>query len=365
MINNKFLHYKTLQGFEDALNTYGSDLDDKIVFIKDKALIWTHGTYYGVVQGAETIIDKKLSDLSTNPVQNKEITININNLYELCRENSSDIEQLTRAFNADVDDTVKRFNDISDFIESISDTSDGAAILAAIQQSIHDEQDRALEAEKSLQARTTNVENSIVNILNKLSEISIPSYSAATSTKNGLMTSQMYNDLYKSVNDIKSLFADIEDINNTIGNIETVIADDGKLQEVINQYNAIVDFLESIDFSGGGEDSSQGEQLLSQIITEIESLKTNLQTLNTSLQNEIDRATRAENLLEDRIQILEDRPSSGGSIGDNIRHIILEQEEYEALDSYEDNAIYFVLEPAKKWTFGGTFPVYFSTASTR
>jgi hypothetical protein len=66
----------------------------------------------------------------------------------------------------------------------------------------------------------------------------------------------MYNDLYKSVNDIKSLFADIEDINNTIGNIETVIADDGKLQEVINQYNAIVDFLESIDFSGGGEDSS-------------------------------------------------------------------------------------------------------------
>jgi hypothetical protein len=66
----------------------------------------------------------------------------------------------------------------------------------------------------------------------------------------------MYNDLYKSVNDIKSLSADIEDINNTIGNIETVIADDGKLQEVINQYNSIVDFLESIDFSGGGEDSS-------------------------------------------------------------------------------------------------------------
>ena len=46
MIDDRFLHYKTLQGFQADLSLYGDALNDKIVFIKDKALIWTHGQYY-------------------------------------------------------------------------------------------------------------------------------------------------------------------------------------------------------------------------------------------------------------------------------------------------------------------------------
>ena len=43
-------------------------------------------------------------------------------------------------------------------------------------------------------------------------------------------------------------------------------------------------------------------------------------------------------------------------------HIILEQSTYEALTSYEDNTLYFVLEPRENinWTFGGTFPITFT-----
>lgn len=45
--------------------------------------------------------------------------------------------------------------------------------------------------------------------------------------------------------------------------------------------------------------------------------------------------------------------------GDGVNHIFTTLEEYQALTSYQDNAIYFILEPEVKtnWTFGGTFPV--------
>lgn len=46
MIDNKFLHYKTLNGFKTAL-TAGNIDDKSIAFIQDVGLIWTHDTYYG------------------------------------------------------------------------------------------------------------------------------------------------------------------------------------------------------------------------------------------------------------------------------------------------------------------------------
>ena len=44
-INKRFLHFKTLSAFEEALS---QDLirNDSIAFIADKELIWTHGEYY-------------------------------------------------------------------------------------------------------------------------------------------------------------------------------------------------------------------------------------------------------------------------------------------------------------------------------
>lgn len=43
MINNRFLFYKTINGFERDKSEIPQD---SIVFIKEPAIIWTHGTYY-------------------------------------------------------------------------------------------------------------------------------------------------------------------------------------------------------------------------------------------------------------------------------------------------------------------------------
>lgn len=44
-INKRFLHFKTLNAFQQALSQ-GIIRDDSIAFIKDAELIWTHGEYY-------------------------------------------------------------------------------------------------------------------------------------------------------------------------------------------------------------------------------------------------------------------------------------------------------------------------------
>lgn len=51
---------------------------------------------------------------------------------------------------------------------------------------------------------------------------------------------------------------------------------------------------------------------------------------------------------------------SGTATGSN--NVVLEESEYNALSRYEDNVIYFVLEPQEQtnWTFGGTFPITFT-----
>lgn len=45
---------------------------------------------------------------------------------------------------------------------------------------------------------------------------------------------------------------------------------------------------------------------------------------------------------------------------DEVKHIFLTLEEYQALEQYQDNTIYFILEPKKTWTFGSTFPIVFT-----
>ena len=52
-INKRFLHFKTLNAFEEALSQ-DRVLDDSIAFIADARLIWTHGEYYADKPADET-----------------------------------------------------------------------------------------------------------------------------------------------------------------------------------------------------------------------------------------------------------------------------------------------------------------------
>lgn len=60
-------------------------------------------------------------------------------------------------------------------------------------------------------------------------------------------------------------------------------------------------------------------------------------------------------------------PGNGGGSSNSscdcssqIKNVILNQDQYDALTTYEPNTIYFILKPTQQWTFGGTFPVTFS-----
>lgn len=80
----------------------------------------------------------------------------------------------------------------------------------------------------------------------------------------------------------------------------------------------------------------------------------NISTNSDSI-SDIDDAIRN---IEQEIERLKGQSPSSPTTSDGIKHIILEEVEYEALTEYEDNAIYFVLEPVKKgWVLGNTLPI--------
>lgn len=66
MIKVPFLHYKTLQGFKVDLTKYGTEsLADKIVFIDDENLIWTHNNYYGASASQIAELKRKIDDIGS------------------------------------------------------------------------------------------------------------------------------------------------------------------------------------------------------------------------------------------------------------------------------------------------------------
>lgn len=65
-MNNMMLHYKTYNAFKRDLDA-GLIKDQSVVYIKDKRIIYTHGTEYNGSVGSgsdiDVITDKDLSDM--------------------------------------------------------------------------------------------------------------------------------------------------------------------------------------------------------------------------------------------------------------------------------------------------------------
>lgn len=133
----------------------------------------------------------------------------------------------------------------------------------------------------------------------------------------------------------------LSDIETRLRNIEYIISDEHSVQEITQKFQEIQEFLDSI------EDTE-----LLDIIS----------TIRRAVQTEEDRARIVENRLSDRIDDVEDRIYAAEQwIGHTVevKHIVLEEDEYKALTEYEPNAIYFVLEPkdTNTWVFGDEFPI--------
>lgn len=88
-IDKKLIHFKTWNNFisgtgvngnytvpssgteDDGTAIYGQIKGTSIVFIKDVCKMWTHGALYDCSSHEMLIVDEEISEISTNPVQNK------------------------------------------------------------------------------------------------------------------------------------------------------------------------------------------------------------------------------------------------------------------------------------------------------
>lgn len=83
-----------------------------------------------------------------------------------------------------------------------------------------------------------------------------------------------------------------------------------------------------------------------------------INTDTSDFQYKINDLKALINNLEEEIQTLKGQTSSGPVISDGIKHIILEEAQYNALTEYENNAIYFVLESKTiGWELGNELPI--------
>ena len=274
MINNRLLHYQSLQGFLRDLDQYGVEaMNDKIAFIKDKGLIWTHQTYYGGGgSGADIDIDTQLSSTSTNPVQNK-------------------------------------------VVKAAIDSKADESLL----------QNYATKQELFLQGQTLDTK------LNK---------------SKGYFSS--FNALQQSVSSPEvGDWAIISDNDQWV--ICTCLSD-GTWSKTEEQYS------QSIDLS---------EYVKGTYLEQFYATKQDLTRLATKsdLDNKQDLLVSGRN-----IKTINNKSIVGSgninitfpSVLTGVKCVIIEQPTYDLLQEYEQDTIYFIVEPTSDWTFGGTFPIRFS-----
>lgn len=96
---------------------------------------------------------------------------------------------------------------------------------------------------------------------------------------------------------------------------------------------------------------SEIEDILSNL-ERITNLLTQINEVKASLQEETLRAQDAEKTISDRVTELEEH---GVNPEDNIKHIILTQEEFENLTEQEPNVLYIIVERTES-RFGDPFP---------
>lgn len=369
MINNRFLYFKTESDFIQHRLEISQQ---SIVFIQDKKLIWTHGQFFGDVPEAVTVtVDSELSNISINPVQNSVVKNAIDNLYNSIQSVNNDVQYVKNAIDNDTEETLRKFQAISEFLESIQDTDSGE-VLNSIINIINTETERATAAEEELsddikdtqdevvlvKNQIQDIESRILSIRDAVNNIRVPEYPAASVDNNGLMTKEY-------VLQLNSLNTELNDCKSSIENIQSLINDTGQIDEIIEKYNHLENLINSI-FEEGDEDDPNSA---------LNGILSSISNLQQTVDDEISRATTKETQLDNRIDgltsrvnILENKPVTpvNPSEGDGIKHIFTTLEEYQALETYQSDTIYFILEPEVKtnWTFGGTFPITFGTIFT-
>lgn len=273
---------------------------------------------------------KNLSNLSNTIVP--KIQTDISELYTILGINTLESS-----------DIIEKYQKLLEFIQSLDDGDEGQEMLNSIIENIS-------EIKNDLQSeieRSSEQENRI-SILEKLYEdISVISsaYSIVTELEPGLMSSQMLITLNSLSSNYDTILNDVSEIK------EAIQLDD---IAIIEKFNRIAEFLEQI------KSSEEGQEILDNIIEILNDEKNRAQSVEKNLQSQINKLNTLVQKNELDIKNLGKKIINGG---DNIQHIILTQSQYDSLESYENNAIYFIIENIS-WTFGDKFPIIFGENNT-
>ena len=193
-----------------------------------------------------------------------------------------------------IQNVIDRYNQICEFIASLGDSDNGQVL----QQIIADIDTLKADVDSIEEDINTNVKRDLTQVKDRISEL------------NGA----------------------IEKINEDMADADASIS-----EKFINVYERIQD----IENSAGGN---------------LREIQNNISELNNSVEeidNNIDSIKSNVSDLGNRVQQLEQNPSR-----DSIKHIFITQSAYDALETYEEDTLYLIIEPSGGSKFGeDTFPL--------
>lgn len=208
---------------------------------------------------------------------------------------------------------------------------------------IWEETDKEYEQEINLNGYTKTSDFKTINgesiIGNGNIEITTNTNIPASQANDGLLSKELYSYLVGLKN--TTIPEMQEDINNILSLLDDQHGSE-YIENIISRYNQIQEFINSID------ESEDSHIILEQLIN-------NINTLQSDITSERNRAIERELALSNRITLLEQqKPVST----DSVKHIFLTQSEYEELDNYEKDTLYLIIENSGSGSrFGDSFPL--------
>lgn len=194
-----------------------------------------------------------------------------------------------------IQDVIDRYNQICEFIASLGDSDNGQVL----QQIIADVDTLKADVNSIEEDINTNVKKDLTQVKDRIAELN-----GAIEKINEDMADADASVSEKFIH----VYERIQDIEDTAG---------GNLEEIRNNISGLNDSVESIN--------------------------TNIEEINNNIDD-----------LGDRVQQLEQNPSR-----DSIKHIFLTQSAYDALETYEENTLYLIVDPTSGGSRLGedTFPL--------
>lgn len=246
-----------------------------------------------------------------------QIRENINHILALFGD-----EDVTESIQAVLD----RYNQIAEFITSLGDNDNGQ-ILYDILRDIAD-----------LKEFTATVESEYTELKAELTDVKDDN--------------TLIHVILDQINDsIDTINQNIEDLGNDIA--AQLIAINNRIDTTNNRITAL-----------DTDTQSTLQDLSISISNYINRTNTKLEEVTDLVNTETNRAKAVEQDLAERISRIEENPITPGPTpepghsGDSIKHLFMTQAEYDALESYEKDTIYFILEYTTRSAsrFGDTFP---------